>query len=136
MIHPRVTMNLDTELDSNKGMYIINAYGIIRRVVCLHRHELHLNGKWKGLTIDDPTATLTLRFSWSFTETLTAVTHSAKSTCSEVHQQTVSLRVPAIELTAGSKIRPTHCLLNIVEMPSIDSTRSSAVIDTVCRNCW
>lgn len=41
------------------------------------------------------------------------------------------LYIPAIELTAGSKTRPTHCLLIVVEIPSMDSTRSSAVIVTV-----
>jgi hypothetical protein len=38
--------------------------------------------------------------------------------------------VPAMELIAGSRMRPTHCLLIVIEISSIASTSQSTVTAT------
>lgn len=63
-------------------------------------------------TMVEPTATLILSVSWSFTETLIAVTHSAmqkvsgNSSCEGSPQE-----LPAMELTVGKRMSPIHSLL-------------------------
>lgn len=48
MIHPRVTMNLNPILNIiSKWLNMISTYGMIKRVVCLHQHELEKKSKVK-----------------------------------------------------------------------------------------
>lgn len=63
-------------------------------------------------TMVEPTATLILSVSWSFTETLIAVTHSTTQAVSRNPRSEHRMQdLPAMELTVGKRINPIHSLL-------------------------
>jgi hypothetical protein len=80
------------------------------------------------LTIVEPTATLMLRESRSFLETLIAVMHS--SFPSEAKSKYSNKCSPAMQFIMGSRMRAIHSLLMLPDSLSIDSTRDSALIAT------
>lgn len=113
-IQPSVTMNLESIYESPITiMSSEDTYGMTKSAICFFNKVLrgYWNQKCVRLTILDPTATPRLRFSLSFTDTVTAVTCSTKHMSNEGRQvKDVSL-IPAALPTIGSKMIPTNSLL-------------------------